>query len=238
MNALVLSFSMKYNCFLRLFFVFLIVLTNRTDAQYRYGNELQNVDFTILTSRGGHLYSGIDNYLKISSGIYSDSDTIHIECTNGEIFADSAGLYLLIPQRPGKVRLTLYAVSDGDTNVLGYKHFFVKRIPDPRLIINNTLVNVTDTIMKRTLLECDSLAVFISNDIIGSENWFHISEFLIGYNYGGFHVSHQNLSNKLLPKTKQILEYMGPDREISIKLTVESEGKVYSQLPIYRIVIY
>ncbi len=92
--------------------------------------------------------------------------------------------------------------------------------------------------MKKTLLNCDSLAVYVSNDIIGSENWLTISEFLIGYNYGGFHVSHLNITNKLNDKTRQILTYMGPEREISIKLTVESEGKVFRRLPIYKITIY
>lgn len=224
-------------------FIFLIVVVflykdNTVIAQFRYGDELTNINFKILTSRGGHLYSGIDNYILISSEIFKNSDTIHIESTNGKIFADSGQVYLLIPERPGKVRLTIYSIIDRDTTLLGYKHFLIKQIPDPQLIIGNTLISISDTIMKKTLLDCDGLAIYISNDIIGSENWLKISEFSIGYNYGGFHVSHLNLTNTLSEKTKQLLMYMGPDHEISIKLTVESQGFIFSQIPIYKIIIY
>ncbi len=227
---------------MKLNYLFLILmvfnLEGSVNAQYRYGNELTDVDFEILSSRGGHLYSGIDNYIKVSSQIINNMESIHIESTNGDIFADSGQIYLLIPIRPGKVRLTLYSIADQDTSLIGYKHFLVKRIPEPQLVIGKTLVNTTDTLMKKTLLDCDSLSVYFSYDIIGSEHWLKISEFLIGYNYGGFHVSHLNLSCILNDKTKQLITYMAPDREISIKLTVESEGKVFSQLPIYKITIY
>jgi hypothetical protein len=222
-----------------LFFIFSIfVMTEIAHAQFRYGNELENADFRVLSSIGGNLYSGIDNYLTISSDILINSDTIHITSTNGEVFADSGRTYLLIPKRPGKVRLTFYSVNGTDTSVIGYKHFTVKKVPDPQLVINNSIVHTSDTIMKRSFLESDSLFVYISNDIVGSENWLTVSEFVIGYNYGGFHVSHKNPSGRILSETKRIITYIAPDREISIKLTVKAEGKVFTQLPIYRITVY
>lgn len=219
-------------------FLMIVLPAGTVNAQYRYGNELKDVDFKILSSRGGNLYSGIDNYILVSSEIINNLDSLYIESTNGKIFADSGQIYLLIPDRPGKVRLTLYSIADQDTSVIGYKHFLVKRVPDPQLVVGNTLVEVKDTLMKKTLLNCDSLSVYISYDIIGSEQWLKISEFLIGYNYGGFHVSHLNRSSILNDKTRQLITYMAPDREISIKLTVESEGKVFSRLPIYKITLY
>lgn len=227
---------MKLHYFLLLFLV--LNFEGKVNAQFRYGDELKDVDFKILSSREGHLYSGIDNYIQVSSETITNLEGIYIESTNGDIFADSGQIYLLIPTRPGKVRLTLYSITGKDTTILGYKNFPVKRVPEPQLIVGNTLVNVVDTLMKRTLLDCDSLIVYFSYDIIGSEHWLKISEFLIGYNYGGFHVSHLNQSCILNDKTKQLITYMAPDREISIKLTVESEGKVYQELPIYKITIY
>jgi len=224
-------------CYL-LLYLLVFNFEGRVYAQFRYGDELKDVDFRILSSRGGHLYSGIDNYIKVSSEIINNFEDIYIESSNGDIFADSGQIYLLIPIRPGKVRLTLYSIAGRDTSVLGYKNFPVKRVPEPQLIVGNTMVNVIDTLMKRTLLDCDSLSIYFSYDIIGSEQWLKIDEFLIGYNYGGFHVSHLNQSCILNDKTKQLITYMAPDREISIKLTVESEGKVYRQLPIYKITIY
>lgn len=221
------------------FIICLIHLTVcNTNAQYRYGNELENVDFKILSSRSGNIYSGIDNYMEVSPHLFINSDTLHITSTNGVVIADSGRTYLVIPDRPGKVRIALYSVTGTDTTVLGYTHFIVRRIPDPRLVVGNQLINYTDTLMKRTLLDCDSLSLYISDDIIGSENWLSISEFLIGYNYGGFHVSHVNQSSVLNNKTRQLITYMAPDRRISIKLTVESEGMVFSQPPIYKITIY
>ncbi|MBA7528539.1 hypothetical protein ES705_20726 [subsurface metagenome] len=231
------NMSLKYFVFLLTIFQSTIIAES-LQAQGRYGSPLKEDDLTILSSKSGYLYSGIDNFIKVRSHYVKTSDTILFKSTNGDVLHDSGQVYLLIPERPGKVRLTLYAKSDYDTIIIGYKHFIVKRIPKPQLVVNNTIIQTSDTLMKNTLLTCDSLKVFFSDDIIGSDKWLKIKEFSLGYNYGGFHVSHFNPSNKFTEETKHIIRYLGPDRVISIRLTVESEGMITRQLPIYRITIY
>ena len=145
---------------------------------------------------------------------------------------------LIIPDRPGKVRLTLRGITNKDTSEIGYFYFKVFGIPEPKLTLNTIPIESPCSIPKKALLDCDSLGIYFSKDIIGSENWVKVSKFTLGYNYGGFYISHVNLSNKITLNTKQILSQLGPDREITIRPTIISEGNVARELPIYKITIY
>jgi hypothetical protein len=207
-------------------------------SQYRLGNHLGDNSIITLSSAKGVLYSGIDNFIKVNPDLISDYDTIYIESNNGKVASDSNDLVLIIPNRPGKVRLTLSGIKFNDTTEIGYKYFTVYGIPQPMLTINNIPVNTPCTIPRKAMIECDSLGIFFSNDIAGSENWLKISKFVLGYNYGGFYISHINQGNILSNETKNILNTIGPDREISIRLTTISEGMVFKELPIYRITVY
>jgi hypothetical protein len=68
--------------------------------------------------------------------------------------------------------------------------------------------------------------------------WLRITEFTLGYNYGGFHVSYLNPSNFISLETKEIINRLGPEHEISIRVKVEAEEKLMIELPIYRITLY
>lgn len=225
----------KYHLILLILFV---LLDTAVFSQYRLGNHLNNSSIVTLSSAKGVLYSGIDNYLKISENITKDYDTVCIESNNGQVVPDSSDIALIIPNRPGKVRLTLKGIKSLDTTEIGYRYFTVNRIPEPLLTINNVPVTTPCTIPRMAMITCDSLSIYFSNDIAGSENWLKISKFVLGYTYGGFYISHINPTNRLTTETKRILNQIGPDREISIRLTTISEGMVIKELPIYRIKIY
>jgi GldM C-terminal domain len=218
--------------------IFLFLTSKTLLSQYRLGNHLNEKSISTLSSSKGLLYVGIDNLLKIDNSIIKDFDTINIESNNGSIVPDSNHLILIVPDRPGKVRLNLTGIRNKDSTEIGYKYFNVIGIPDPMLMINNIPINTPCTIPRKVVLSCDSLGIYFSDDIAGSDKWMKISKFILGYNYGGFYISHLNPTNILTNETKQILQKIGPDREISILLTTESEGMVYKELPIYRITIY
>ena len=209
-----------------------------TYSQYRLGNHLKDNSIITLSSAKGVLYSGIDNFLKIDPGLIKGYDTVNVESNNGKVVSDSNNLLLIVPSRPGKVRLTINGITHSDTTEIGYKYFTVYGIPGPLLTINNVPINNPCTIPRRAMIECDSLGIFFSEDIAGSEKWLKISKFVLGYNYGGFYISHLNPGNILTNETKSILNKIGPDREISIRLTTVSEGMVFKELPIYRITVY
>jgi len=216
----------------------LLLYSNNIFCQYRLGKLIDSGLIITQSSYLGYLYSGIDNFLKIDPSLHKDYDTIIINSNNGKIFSDTNNLFLIIPDRPGKVRLTLTGIYKRDSVAVGYYYFKVYGIPEPKLTLNNIPIETPCSIPKKALMDCDSLGVFFSKDIIGSENWVKVSKFTLGYNYGGFYISHLNPSNRLTLSTKQILNQLGPDREIMIRPTIESEGNVIKDLPIYKITIY
>jgi hypothetical protein len=233
---------MKYQVLCGYLFSFMICLfifnSNLIYCQYRLGKQIDSGLIVTQSSYKGYLYSGIDNFLKIDPSLKKDYDTIILKSNNGKIYTDSNNLILIIPDRPGKVRLTLTGITNKDTTELGYFYFIVFGIPEPKLTLNTIPIESPCSIPKKALVDCDSLGVYFSNDIIGSENWVKVSRFTLGYNYGGFYISHLNPSNKFTLNTKQILNQLGPDREITIRPTIETEGKVSRELPIYKITIY
>jgi len=175
-------------------------------AQGRYGNELDNNIIVSLTSKRGVLYNGIDNILKLNQPLDSVIKyTFLMQTNNGYITKDTGTYYLCIPQRTGELRLTLFKIAAYDTIMIGYRFFLVENIPDPLLTINSRPISTPITLPKMALLNCDSLGVFFSEDIPGSDGWMTITEFTIGYSYGGFYVSHTNLTNKLTDKTKALI---------------------------------
>jgi hypothetical protein len=222
-----------------LIFISLLLFDNsKIYCQYRLGTKIDTGLIVTKSSLNGCLYSGIDNLLKIDPLLENNFDTILLESNNGKTFPDTNNLILIIPNRPGKVRLTLMGVKYRDTVELGYFYFPVLGIPEPKLTLNNIPIETPCIIPKKVLMNCDSLGVYFSKDIIGSDNWVKISRFTLGYNYVGFYISHLNPSNKFTLNTKQILNQLGPDREITIRPTIESESKVTKYLPIYKITIY
>jgi hypothetical protein len=233
-----MRFQIQSEYLFSIFICFFVFNSTFSFCQYRLGNEIDSGRIVTQSSYKGYLYSGIDNFLKIDPSLNKNFDTIIINCNNGKIISDSNKLYLIIPDRPGKVRLTLIGISNIDSTELGYYYFKVFGIPEPKLTLNNIPIESPCSIPKKVLMDCDSVGVYFSKDIIGSEKWAKISRFTLGYNYGGFYVSHLNPSNKFTLRTKQILSQLGPDREITIRPIIEQEGKVSKELPIYKITIY
>ncbi len=226
-----------FGCILYLVFL-MIISTPESGAQGRYGDLLPDHSMNCTTSISGDLYSGIDNHLLLNTEEFQSPEKIWISSTNGIAVFDTLNRFLVIPEKPGKVRYTLYLIEGIDSTLLGYRFYSVRRVPEPRLRIDQTLIPVHGQVSKSLLMYCDSLSVFVSDDIPGSESWFTVREFTLGYNYGGFHVSYVNPSGSMLMETRKILNTLGPDREISIKATMVSHSGIEKELPIYRMVIY
>ncbi len=218
--------------------LFIPALTYHLLAQGRFGEQLPDIAIVSLTSRSGLLYSGIDNYLNIDSALILPCDTVLLVNSNGIIMHDTINQYLIIPEYSGNVRLTVYCLQNNDTVSLGYRYFTVNSVPDPLITINNKPISSPASISKSVLLSCDSLGIYVSDDIIGSENWLRITDFTVGYNYGGFHVSYPNSTNILSLQIKEVINRIGPDHTISIRFNLEGEGKIKKQLPIYRLTLY
>jgi len=217
---------------------FLVISPSVLLSQYRYGNHLPINSVTALNSKKGVLYSGIDNYIKVKKEIVEKFDTIIFQSTNGKVFSDSGDVFVIIPSRPGKVRLSLTGMKRNDSINIGYTVFVIENVPEPRLMLNNIPIPTPCSIPKNVMLNCDSLGIYFNDDIAGSDKWMVISKFVLGYNYGGYYIAHVNPSHILTEETKQIINKVSPDREISILLTTQSGGTIFKKLPIYRITVY
>ena len=220
-----------------LFIIFFLWLAHISECQTRYGGELGDSILTAVNSRNNILYAGIDNEISMD---YSRLD-MYIEyiltVNNGIVFPDIFD-YIAIPGRPGKARFLVLGIDGRDTVLIGYRYFQVENVPEPLLIIDSLLLNENDTVSKQHFLNSDSLGIFISDDIMGSENWFRIVKFTLGYVYGGYYVEYTNNTNKISRETKQIIYSIGPAKEIIINPVVEGEGKLIKELPIFRLTLY
>jgi hypothetical protein len=221
-------------------YFFIIVYCCNEDllSQSRFGTELDNTKVTAISSRNGILYKGIDNFVQISPLLQSKYDSLLVLCNNGSVLSEKDNILYVIPVRLGKIRLMLYGITGNDTISLGYTYFEVRAVPEPRLTIDNIPIFTHSAMPRRVLQNCDSLGIYFSNDIVGSENWLKITGFVLVYNYGGFNISHTNPSRVFSKETKAILNRIGPDREIGILPIVEGDGNLSKRLPLYRIKIY
>ncbi len=235
----------KFNCHLKNIKAILVIILLLCNfhflpilAQSRHGKPLSQNTIISLTSKKGILYNGIDNLMQLDQSELFEYDTLLLFTNNGYIIKDTLNRYLCYPEKVGTLWLTINSVLNNDTSMVGFKYFSVENIPDPLLTLNDQPIETPITLSKASLHNCDSLGIFFSDDIAGSEYWMTITEFSLGYSYGGFYVSHNNPGNKFSSTTKNIISRLGPEREISIRPFVLSEGKVFKQLPIYRIKIY
>ncbi|MBN1115849.1 MAG: hypothetical protein JXA77_01490, partial [Bacteroidales bacterium] len=140
-----------------------------------------------------------------------------------------------IPERYGSIRI----VFKNRGKSIGYKVFNVKNVPDPKIKIGkHELLKPLIYIPQTELLNADSLSVFVSYDIINSENWYSIKEYTFGYTYAVFYYSASNTGNKISSEIKEMIEKAGKDKLISINAIIESNSLIIKQLPIIKIVAY
>ncbi len=228
---------MQKPCLAILLGAFFLGLSRFSVCQTRYGGELCDSILTAVNSRNNILYAGIDNEIYMDySGLGDDIEYV-LTVNNGIVFPESSN-YVAIPDRSGKARFLVFGIKGNDTTLIGYRYFQVENIPEPLLVIDSLLVKENDMVSKQHFLNSDSLGIFISDDIIGAEDWFKIIKFTLGYVYGGYYLEHTNNTNKISRETKQIIYTIGPSKEIIIKPTVEGEGKLIIELPIFRLTLY
>ncbi len=206
-------------------------------CQTRYGNELSDSILRAVDSRNNILYTGIDNRIIADYSKFDQEKEYVLMVNNGKVFSD--GIYqIAIPDRTGNARFLVLGIKEKDTVLIGYRYFEVRNIPEPLLAIDTLRLKEEDVINKNHIISSDSINIFISDDIIGSENWFKVLRFTLGYLYGGYYVEHTNNSNKITRETKEIIFSLGPTKEIIIKPVVEGEGELIMELPIYRLTLY
>jgi hypothetical protein len=207
------------------------------NGQYRYGANLSDSIFILVNSKEGNLYTGIDNPVKVCLKNGENIEDYILEVTNGTVFYDSLQ-FITIPVRSGISRLILSKIEGTDTILKGHRFYQVRNVPDPLLRIDTSCFGEVSNIFKQQLLHADSLSIFFSSDITGSESWFRIKEFSIGYIFGGFYRSYSFKGSEITDTAKIIISRIGPGKVVVFKVIAESEGKVLKELPVYRLKLF
>lgn len=220
-----------------LYIIFTLSIYHQSAGQYRYGENLGDSVLFAARSVKNQLYVGIDNPLVLNIGAEKLPENYSLSSSNGIVFFDSTE-FVTIPSRSGISRIIVSEIKNNDTILVGYRFFKVINVPDPMLRIDTLIFSEEDNVYRHFLLNADSLGIFFTNDIPGSENWFRIIRYTIGYIYGGLYRSYEFKGNKISNKVKEIINTLGPGKEIIIKPYVEGEGNLNKELPIYRLKIY
>ncbi|MBN2611156.1 MAG: hypothetical protein JXB00_06335 [Bacteroidales bacterium] len=206
-------------------------------SQYKYGASLPDSALSLLNSRSGTLYAGIDNPIRLNLDRVENINEYILFTNNGKAFVDSL-CFVVIPVRTGLSRMVLMKVDENDTSIIGQRFYSVKKIPEPKLQIDTFRLESLSNFSRTALLEADSISIFISSDILNSGNWFKINRFTIGYIYGGLYKQHFNQGNRINLGTKMVINNLSPGKEVIFNIFAEGEGKLIVELPVYRVKLY
>ncbi|MFO7656135.1 MAG: GldM family protein [Bacteroidales bacterium] len=221
--------------------VFLVILfvlhISPVKCQYKYGSSLPDSALSLLNSRSGTLYAGIDNPISLNLCKPENINEYILFSNNGTAFIDSLW-FTVIPARTGLSRIVLMKIEDNDTIIIGQRFYSVKSIPEPKLQIDTIRFESLSFFSRSALLAADSISIFISSDIINSDNWFKVNRFTIGYIYGGLYKQHLNQGNRISLETKMMINNLSPGKEVIFNIFAEGEGKLIVELPVYRLKLY
>lgn len=185
------------------------------------------------TSISNTLYLGIDNIITISPSILTDTSFI-IVTDNGRLIIDSNKI-TIIPRKLPVARIQIYKKTETDTTLFSSKRFQVKYVPQPRLMIGNEKIKNNSTVKKETILNTSGLQIFLSEDIVGSNDWFSINRFSIGYGSGAVYKSIDAYNHLFTEEMKEFVKNLHPGQQINIKVKIESKGNMIKNMPIYSI---
>lgn len=196
----------------------------------------ENDSIFTINSKSNTIYLGIDNYIYIPDNVIADSTYI-VNTDNGIIYKDSLH-YNLIPSRLPVAHISIYKLNIKDTILIRNEKFIVRYTPKPCIYIGNKCLNNISGIDKYFLIDNPELKIFVSNDIIGAENWLKIKRFSLGFVYGSVYKSYESENNQMTKEMISTIKNFKPGQKITIKVTLESNSNLTVFLPIYSLTIY
>ncbi len=224
---------------LLVFVSLLVFISPDIIAQSRFGDLLPDSAIYSLTSLSNNLYVGIDNNIKLNLGDkIKGADTILLKCNNGIVFDDDKDGYIIIPKRPGTLRIEIHKMIGENIDTIGFYQFNVLPLPKPKVLLDSTIIHEDVRISTETFLNSDSIYIILSDDIPGSKKWIEINEFSIGYNYGSFYIEEKSNDNAITDAMKVLVVNNGAGRTFTIKLITESNNSLFSTKPTYKTMFY
>ena len=194
----------------------------------------QHIFPVALNSKSNMLYEGIDNPLAIR---FPDEDSKKLKYlfkTHNGIIFQSDSYYVTVPKNSGRAFISTFLITETDTILIGKKEFAVQKVPLPSLKFGGVVIQDQSVIDRGILLRPDSVKVYFSDDIIGSENWCTAEHFNIGYSFGGRYISIDNKGPLLTRKTREFISKLKSNENVVIKVTNINCSLIYKNLPLVR----
>lgn len=188
------------------------------------------------TSKSGNLYVNINNYLSLKfPGNEAPPYELILKTNNGKV-ETLDNKYITVPKFIGNAYIRVLAITPKqDTLLICKKKLSVLGIPEPSLIIGNTVISENSTINRNALLSGDSLKLFFTEDLPESTRWYRIDYFNAGYTYGGAYFYEDNKGAFFSKKSLEIVRKQLPGQEFVIKVIAISPMPEYNFiLPIIR----
>ena len=197
-----------------------------------YNNLLKHFQDTVvsLTSTENNIIRGIDNKIFVRSNLFPGNVKIYID-KKYIISKEENCFFLHSPALDSKENISVLIGSFKNDTVF-YKTFKNESLPAPSIYIGHVNLSITKILTLNDLQISDSVFILFKNTLVGSSEWVKIKRFTIGYKYGTYYITHDNIGNILTQKTKSVLMGMKPGQEVSINILAEGTGSVKREVPL------
>jgi hypothetical protein len=220
--------------------LYLIFVSQKSQGQVFieiYTNLLKHFQDTVisLTSSENTIIRGIDNKVFVRSNLFQGKVNIQID-QKYILSRDENYLLLSSPSLDSKENLSLL-IGNFKNDTIYYKIFRNESLPVPSIFIGHVNLSETKLLRLNELQMADSIFILFRNTLAGSSEWLKIKRFTIGYSYGSYYITHDNIGNILTQKTKRILLGMKPGQEVSLSILAEGTGEVKKEVPLLYFII-
>jgi hypothetical protein len=213
--------------------IFVLVTGNITRAQIlteAYNNLLRHFQDTIisLSSTNNNIIHGIDNKILILNKQFKGDKNILID--NRYILSRDDSVFVLQAPDPGSTENITLLVENHKNDTIFRHTFRNERLPLPAIYIGHINLSETKKLSLSDLQLADSVYLFYRHSLAGSSEWLKVKQFKIGYSYGSYYITHENIGKLISPKVKSVLQGLKPGQEVSISIITEGTGTLSKEV--------
>jgi hypothetical protein len=183
-----------------------------------------------LTSSDNNIVHGIDNKVVVRNNLFKGE--VNIRFDNKYILSKQDNYFLLrAPDLDSKENISLL-VGKFKNDTIFYRTFRNEMLPIPSIYFGNVNLSATKKIMHKDIQLADSVYILFRHSLSGSSDWLKIKRFTIGYNYGSYYITYDNIGNRIAQKIKAALLGLKPGQEISISILAEGISSMQKEIPL------
>jgi hypothetical protein len=197
-----------------------------------YNNLLKHFQDTVisLTSTDNKIIHGIENKVYVRRNLFPGEVNIQID---QKFILSKVDNYFLLhaPDLDSKENISLL-IGKFKNDTIFYRTFKNESLPVPSIYFGHVNLSETKKLFLQEMQMADSVYILFRHSLAGSYEWLKIRRFTIGYNYGTYYITHDNIGNIISRKTKSILMGMKPGQEVSISILAVGTGSLKKEVPL------